>query len=408
MRQFWNAITNALSIAMNRFLVGFRRLSSPAYILQMIIVRFRIMVTRMLDVKPKHKKDYYTFFGWMVSRRLTHLILFVVGVGCLIYIVNVQPLKEAATDASTGNSYSSYRYSSIPLRFLDKNVNIKAKDGYIAYTGAVKKGYASGQGTLYRADGSKVYEGNFEKSKYSGQGTLYYPSEQIEYSGEFSNNLYEGTGTLYRENGAKVYEGSFSKGLKEGEGILYNATDDQVFAGSFHLDQIIYSQLLNKSADEIGQLYTGRQLIYANSDDTENAVILSDIDVIYLSEDNSNSMDEAMTSDLLCIGSDSFKYGGQEYTTTEELTEVLGQPIYEGNSYLTMTEAVAIDWLQNRGRDIEFNTGLVTATELDELYTVNSYNEDASLYLHTYEIGEQTYTFLSLGKTGSFFMYEIE
>ena len=408
MRQFWSAITNALNMALNRFVVSARRYSSPTYVLQMIIVRFRVMVGKMLDVKPKHKKDYYTIFGWMVSRRLAHLVVFIVGVGCLIYIVNVQPIQEAATDSTTGNSYSTYRYSSIPLRFLDKNVNIKAKDGYIAYSGAVKKGYASGYGTLYRADGSKVYEGNFEKSKYSGEGKLYYPSQQLQYSGAFADNLYDGTGTLYRENGAKQYEGSFSHGLKEGEGILYNATDDQVFSGSFHSDQIVFTQLLNKTADEIGQLYTGNQLIYSNSDETENAVILSDIGVIYMSQDNSNSIDEALESDLLLVGSDSFSYGGQSYTTIKELTEELGQPIYEGNSYLTMTEAVAIDYLQNRGRDITFNTGLVTSAELDEVYTVTDYNQDASLYLHTYTIGDQTYTFLSLDKTGSFFMYEIE
>ena len=73
-----------------------------------------------------------------------------------------------------------------------------------------------------------------------------------------------------------------------------------------------------------------------------------------------------------------------------------------------MTEAVAIDYLKDKGHDIDVDTGLVTDAQLDELITVTAYNSDTSIYLHSYEIGEQTYTFLSTGKTGSFFMYEIE
>ncbi len=407
MQQLWSTIINSLTSALSRFVLAFKRFTNPRVVLQLLIVKFRTFFGTLLNVKPKDKKDYYTALGWMISRKLAHLLIFIVGIGCLIYILSAQPIKEEA-DTGLTNNYTTYRYSSIPLRFLNKNVNIKAKDGYIAYSGAVSKGYASGQGTLYREDGSKVYEGEFAKSKFSGTGTLYYPSEQVEYTGQFDDNLFDGEGTQYRENGSRLYEGNFSKGMKEGTGVLYNTTDDQVFSGSFHLDELIYTQILNKTADEIGDLYTGNQTIYSTTDGTSSAVVMSDIDVVYLSKDKSTSIDETLKSDMLVVGKATFTYGSNKLTTVEELTKALGEPIYEGNSYINMTEAVAIDYLKDKGHDIDVDTGLVIDAQLDELVTVSSYDSDTSIYLHSYEIGEQTYTFLSTGKTGSFFMYEIE
>ena len=405
MRQFWNTIIRAVTMRLNRLLVGLRRFTSPRYLLQMAVIRFRTLLNRLLDIRPKHKKDYYTIFGWMVSRRLVNLLVILTGFGCIAYLVIVNPIQKAGSDADT---VPVYKYSSIPLRFADGEVKIKARGGYVAYEGQVSKGYVTGKGKLYDKEETLVYEGDFDKNQYSGTGTLYYPNGQPEYIGEFSENLFEGTGTQYRESGARLYEGAFSNGMKEGAGVLYGASDSAVFTGNFHLDEIVYTQLLHKSAEEIGALYTGNQLIWQDGQSADNAVILSDIDVIYFSGDTSTSMNDMMKSDLLCVGKSSFVYGNKRIDTIEELTEVLGEPEYEGNSYMTFPEAVGVSWLQNHGKAMEIDTGMDVDTILDEVSTVNSYEKDTSLYLYTYEIGEQTYTFLSEGKTGSFFMYEIE
>lgn len=405
MRQFWNTIVQIVRLRLNRILVGIQRLSSPAYLFQVFLRRVGSFFNRLLDIKPKHRKDYYTIFGWMVSRRLVNLLLILAGIGCIFYLSVTRPVGNSS-ESGTGSSV--YKYSSIPLRFVDGEVKIKAKGGYIAYEGHVSKGYANGTGKLYDKEGGLVYDGEFAQNKYSGTGTLYYPSGQKEYTGEFSNNLFEGTGTQYRESGARLYEGAFSEGMKEGEGTLYGASDNQVFKGNFHLDEIIYTQLLQKNAEELGSLYTGSQIIYQNGDTSENAVVLSDVDVIYDSKDTSTSVDDTMKSDVLCVAKSSFVYGSQKIDTIEGLTEVLGEPEYEGNSYMTFLEAVGISWLQNHGKAMEIDTGLNIESVFDEVNTVKSYEKETSLYLHTYEVGEQTYTFVSQDKTGSFFMYEIE
>ncbi len=404
MRQFWNTLIVALTARVTRLVTVFQRLTSPSYLFQRLIVRVRGFFNRLLDIRPKHKKDYYTILGWMVSRRLVNLLLIIAGLGCVFYLSVAKPFGSS----SGADNVSAYKYSSIPLRYVDGSVRIKAKSGYIAYEGEVSKGYASGSGKLYDKEGTLIYDGEFAKSQYSGTGTLYYSSGQLEYKGEFKENLFDGTGTQYRESGSRLYEGSFENGMKEGDGVYYGSSDNAVFTGSFHLDEIVYTQLLKKSAEDIGSLYTGSELIYQNSEGTENAVVLSDIDVIYYSKDNSGSMDSTMKSDVLCVGKSTFAYGDQKIDTIEGLTEALGEPEYEGNSYMTFLEAISINWLQNQGKAMDIDTGLDLEAVFDEVNTVNSYEKDTSLYLHSYQVGEQTYTFISQEKTGSFFMYEIE
>ncbi len=405
MRQIWNVLIQTIKLRLNRIIVTLQRFSSPIYLIQFVTLRIRNLFSRLLDIRPKHKKDYYTIAGWMVSRRLVNFLLILAGIGCIFYLSVTHPFVKSS--GSTG-VVPVYKYSSIPLRYASGQVKIKAKSGYIAYEGEVSDGYVNGNGKLYDAEGVLIYDGAFVENKYNGEGSLYYASGQLEYTGSFADNLYEGTGTQYRESGARLYEGEFSEGLKEGSGVFYNASDTAVFTGNFHRDEIVYTQFLNKSAEDIGSIYTGGQLIYENEDGTENAVILSDIDVIYYSKERSNSMDDTMQSDALCIGKSSFIYGNQTINTIEGLTESLGEPEYQGNSYMTFLEAIGISWMQNKGKAMTIDPGMDLETVFDEVSIVNSYASDTLVYLHTYKVGEQTYTFVSEDKTGGFFMYEIE
>ncbi len=408
MNQFWNVIVQAIRLRLTRFVTVARRLASPTYLFQMVVIRARELFTKLLDVKPKHKKDYYTVFRWMISRRLANLVLIVAGVACIFYLVKISPFKSETEQAST---VKVYKYSSIPLRFTKGQVKITAKSGYVAYEGHVSDGYVNGEGKLYNSEGVLLYDGEFKK------------------------NVYDGEGIQYRESGAKLYEGEFSEGVKEGQGDLYGTSDNKVFTGEFHLDKIVYTQLLNKTAEEISQIYTGDQYIFQNGDETENAaeagtaedttteeesdavgsvagagnaVVLSDISVIYYSKDTSESIEDTVKSDTILVGESNFVYGNKTIDTLEGLEETLGEPEYQGNSYLTFLEAVGINWLQNKGREINIDTGIDLETVFDEVSLVNGYDADKTLYLNTYKIGELTYTFYSVGRTGSFFMYEIE
>ncbi len=378
--------------------------TSWSFIKANILTKIRTALSNIFHVKPRNEDDYYPLFGYLISRRLAHAIVIVVGILCFCYLAWAQPLTGLSDRMADGTR--TYAYNSFLLRFAEGNVRIKAKAGYIAYEGNVEKGYVTGSGQLYNQEGSLVYQGNFEQNEYSGEGILYYPVGQTEYEGQFQNNLFEGEGTLYRENGTRKYKGQFSRGMFEGEGSLFDGADQEIFKGSFHNGELLYTQFLGKSAAEIAEFYTGKRQLYQY--DTDWAVILEDVDAFYVQSSENNSLDDAAKTTKVYVGKDEFVYGESRMSTIAELKEKLGTPVFEGNSYVTFPEAVGINWLQKKGTDIPLEVSL-TATQLyDEVKVVTEYPADVLVYLYVFQTEDATYTFVSDDRDSGFFMYSIE
>lgn len=377
---------------------------SPAFWQAKVLTKLREFLSRIFAIKPRHKHDYYGFFGWLVSRRLAHAVVIVIGLLSLAYLVFVNPVFRLAEGIGSGEKI--YSYNSLPLRYAKGDVKIKAKSGYVAYEGAVSKGYASGNGTLYDRNNAVVYRGAFEKNKYNGTGILYYPSGQAHYEGEFRNNLFEGTGKLFRENGTMLYDGAFSAGKKEGTGILYNSSETPVFTGSFHADQLVYSQLLGKSASDISQIYTGEKLLYIG--DTQAVQVMPDIDAFFVADTAEESIEDSLVANELYVYKDAFTYGDHTCSSIAEVKRVLGDPVFEGNSYVVFPEAVGIDLLQRQGADIKIDVALETEHPIQEAYNVVSYDADALVYLYVFQKDETNYSFICEDRDGGFFMYALQ
>lgn len=378
--------------------------TSWSFIKANILTKIRMALNTVFQVKPRHKKDYYPFFGYLISQRLARAIVIVVGILCLCYFIWINPVANIKEGMESGTK--TYSYHSIPLRFAKGNVKIKAKAGYIAYEGNVEDGYATGSGKLFDENEALLYEGNFEKNEYSGTGTLYYPIGQVKYTGEFQHNAFEGEGKLYRENGTKQYAGQFSKGVFEGEGSLYNTADTEVFKGSFHNGELAYTQLLGKSAAEIAEYYTGSSLIY--QDETDWAVIMEDIDAFYVAPSESSSLEDDIKATAIYVGKNEFAYGDYKASTIDELRSILGTPVFEGNSYVTFPEAVGINWLQKNGRDIPIEVSVEASHPFDEVWELESYQRDVLVYLYVFQAEDVTYTFIAADKDSRFFMYALE
>ncbi len=382
----------------------FRYWTSWNFIKANILTKIRSALSNIFQVKPRNKDDYYPFLGYLISRRLAWAAVIVAGIFCLYYFVWVNPVVNIKEGMGSGQKI--YNYNSIPLRFAKGNVKIKAKAGYIAYEGNVEKGYVTGQGQLFDKEGALVYKGNFERNRYNGQGTLYYPIGQVQYEGEFQDNIFEGEGKLYRENGTKQYAGQFSKGVYEGEGALYDASDTEVFKGNFHNGELVYTQLLGKTASEIAELYTGKNLIY--QDETDWAVIMDDIDAFYVAATENTSLEDDIKASMIYVGKDEFVYGDYRISTVDELRSVMGNPVFEGNSYITFPEAVGIEWLQKKGREIPMEITIEASKPFDEVWEVESYPTDTLVYLYVFQAEDVTYTFIAPDRDGSFFMYALE
>jgi len=404
MNNLFSVLISSLKAKITPLWTKLRYWTSWTFIKSTVLSKIRQGLSGLFHVKPRDKRDYYTFLGWMVSRRLAHAIIIAVGLACLAYLIFVNPLYERLRGVGMGERV--YAYSSIPLRFVKGDVQIKAKSGYIAYKGTVDKGYAEGVGELYDEYGKVVYRGGFSKSRYEGEGTLYYPSGQIKYEGAFQNNLFQGEGTLYRESGGKIYEGEFVASMREGEGILYDAAENPVFTGSFHGDELVYSQLLDKSASEVSAMYTGADVLFQG--DLQSVRLLEDIDAFYVLDNDNHSLSGESRTDRIYVGKDYFVYGDGQITDIHALWEELGEPVFEGNSYVTFPEAVGIAWLKRRGAQIRTDVGLDVDQTFDEVYTVRSYRTDAVIYLYVFQKENITYTFMADERGSGFFMYMIE
>ncbi len=404
MNDVFNVLLSTIKAKITPLWTKLKYWTSWSFIRSRILIKIRKMLSGLFSIRPRNKHDYFPILGFLVSRKLAFSVVVIVGLLCLYYLFFINPPGRLASGMDDG--LRVYAYDSIPLRFVSDEVRIRARSGYIAYEGAVEKGYASGYGTLYDAEGGTVYQGQFVKSKYEGTGTLYYPSGQAMYKGAFVENLFEGEGNLYRENGTKQYEGSFENGEEEGTGTLYNAAESPVFTGSFHRGQIVYSQFLNKSADEITALYTGERTLYQTEDET--AVMMEDIGAYYMARTDGNSIEDTLKADRVYVCSDSFVYADQTIDTVQGLSEALGAPSFEGNSYLTFAEAVGVAWQQEQGRQLTVDAELTALSPYDEVREVTGYNESGLVYLYVYQKDDLTYTFFCEDKNGGFFLYLIE
>lgn len=404
MNNLMSVLLSTLKARITPIWTRLRYWTSWNYIKANVLTRIRSALSSVFQVKPRDKNDYYPVLGYLVSKRLARAIVVVVGILCLCYFVWVNPIVDIAQGMGSGEKI--YSYNSLPLRFAKGNVKIKAKSGYVAYDGNVEKGYVTGYGQLFDQDGGVVYKGNFEQNKYSGQGTLYYPIGQICYEGEFQNNAFEGAGKLYRENGTKRYEGQFSGGVFEGEGTLYDASDAEIFKGNFHNGELVYTQFLGKTTSEIAELYTGNRLIY--EDGTDWAVIMEDIDALYVAASEGTSLEDDIKTSAIYVGKNEFVYGDYRITTIDELRTVFGVPVFEGNSYLTFPEAAGIDWMQKKGREIPLEVTIEADQPYDEVREVESYSKDVLVYLYVFQVEDVTYTFVSADRDSGFFMYALQ
>lgn len=379
------------------FFTRIRLWTSWTYVRGKLVSLVQSLFGKVLNVKPRHKKDYYEAFGWLVSKRLARAIVVVVALVSGFFLVNHY---LSGTHGTGEVKIKKYSYNSVLLRFAEGEVQITGKGGYLAYEGEVRKGYVTGQGRLYNRDGALVYQGAFSQNCYSGAGTQYYNEGTLKYQGDFANNLYEGIGKLYRDNGSLWYEGSFARGMKEGEGVLYDGSAGKVYSGNFSNDRIVYSDFLGKTTQKMGEAYTGSRILY--EDDDYFVVVMKDINAVYMGEQTVGTMDDAVTVDTVYVLENNFPVGGQEYRTISELQNYFGRQDYEGWSLITMPETVCYSQV-SRNNTYELDT----IHNYDDYYTVTGYASEKEVYLCSFEKNGLVYSFVSKDGDGTFDYYSI-
>ncbi|MCR5251326.1 MAG: hypothetical protein K6E50_12030 [Lachnospiraceae bacterium] len=398
-----NLLAVLLSSIKSRFAGIMSRLrmwTSWNFIQSRIITKIRSFFMSIFDVKPKNKDDYFTIFGWMVSKKLAYALVIICGVASIWYIVAVRQVFAGFGD---NGGIRTYRYNSVQLRLAKGKARILGKSGYLAYEGDVEDGYVTGEGTLYAPDGSLVYQGHFEKNQFENLGKQYYPDGGVQYEGNFHNNLYDGNGRLYRDGGTLLYEGNFVRGKKSGEGTLYGDNNSMVFAGSFANDGIVYAAFPGKTAEEVGKMYSGSRRIWQA--DEEFCVYMSDINAIYWGITDEESLDDSLTVESVYVLSDTFPVGDGETNELENVKQALGEPIYEGNSAAILPEALAINILNETKPAFYGSVEMDTELLYSDVTLIDDYQNDYSVYLTSYQSSGLIYTFVSEARDGKFAFY---
>lgn len=403
MKNLISILVSAVRAKIMPLWIKLRLWTSPAFIRSKVLVRIREFFTKLLDVRPKDKWDYYPVFRWLVSKRLAFALAVVLGLASLLYITMMLP------DDLPGGSggVPTYRYRSVPLKFYSGTVNILGRDGYLAYTGEVDGGAANGQGTLYAADGGVVYEGQFANSMYNGSGALYYPGGSPRYVGGFTDNEYNGEGKCYRPNGVLEYSGEHVLGVRTGSGALYNSVGGKVFQGSFLGGEIVYQDFLSRPTAEVPQLYSGESAVYQGGG--EYCVTMPEIDAVYAVKDGSNTLENEWTVDRLYVLHSSVSLESGVCVTLRELTAALGEPLYFGDAWVDLPEAVAWNMAAEGQTDRMEPVRINADADFENVFSVSDYDRDFQMYLYTFEQNGLLYTFyFTEAGASEFVMYAIE
>jgi hypothetical protein len=378
---------------------------SPNYLKARLTEGLRSFFTNILNVRPRDKHDYYPIGRWLVSKRLAFAAVLVIGVLSLVYIMSSW---SALFPGRANDGIKTYSYNNVLLKFAKGTVRIKGKSGYLAYEGEVSNASCNGVGELRNPAGYVVYQGNFALSMYEGEGTQYYDDGSLHYQGAFHENLYNGEGKLYRPNGSLEYEGNFAFNKKEGYGTLYDFGHNPIFTGEFTMDDIKYSDLLEKKASDLAVAYTGDVTLYETS--SERVRYMPDISAMTVEYLDPDSIDEEASVEGIYVLKDSFTTADEPAKDFNTLTELLGEPVYVGRSYGTFPELLAILKLneQSEGAVMSGEPDMSISSVFSEYMEVSDYDTQYSVYLHTYHKDGLSYTFVSDQGMNTFYFYFIQ
>lgn len=117
--------------------------------------------------------------------------------------------------------------------------------------------------------------------------------------------------------------------------------------------------------------------------------------------------DEPVISQVYVLNSELI-YGQTVISSLNDLTKVMGEPEFQGNTYITLPEAVAVELINQKGNPLNIDTQLETAAVYDEVQTVKSYRTMSEIYLYVYQTDDLIYTFFCEDRNTPFFMYMIE
>ena len=125
MKNLLTILIGAARAKMMPLWIKLRMWSSPTFLKAQVLVRIREFFTKLLDVKPRNKWDYYSVFRWQVSKRLAFALVVALGLVAALYIAVTLPKDFLSGE---GSGVPTYEYRALPLNFHSGKVRILARN----------------------------------------------------------------------------------------------------------------------------------------------------------------------------------------------------------------------------------------------------------------------------------------
>ena len=143
-------------------------------------------------------------------------------------------------------------------------------------------------------------------------------------------------------------------------------------------------------------------------DDQDFVVLLEDIDAMYLGWGDSQSLDDEIAVEQVLVLKSSLGIGGKTFTTIQELRGYFGTEAYEGNSEVTMPEALAINWMADYRNGSQRKVDMDLSSDYNDYFVVESFDPAYTVYLYSFRKDGLIYTFVCQDREDTFSFYLIE
>jgi hypothetical protein len=93
LRKLFNTLFSAARAKITPLWTKLRFFTSPSWWRTKGITKLRQAFTKLFDIRPKHRRDYYPIGRWLVSKRLAFALVVALAVLGLFYIFIMSPTR---------------------------------------------------------------------------------------------------------------------------------------------------------------------------------------------------------------------------------------------------------------------------------------------------------------------------
>ena len=127
----------------------------------------------------------------------------------------------------------------------------------------------------------------------------------------------------------------------------------------------------------------------------------------YMGVTDEENLEDTVMVDSIYVLKNTITFGKNECSTISDLRNVFGEEVYDGNSVVTLPEAIAINYLNRQKQTLNGSVEMDTVEAYTDVFTVNGIQDDYPVYLYSFRKDGLLYTFVCGDRNDTFAFYSI-